>query len=166
MVDMEDVSNDEQSQPDKPAGADFKITLNGRVIWFRKMSESQRLTLSRIERRMLRRLQEIREGEGDVLTKLRESDAQVDMLYQRIWDAVDSTIIDPADQEFLEESMLTGKLAMSDAMRVFRQGRDEPQPDDAEIVAKPVRARPAKKAAAAKKAVAAKAVANAQRTKR
>jgi hypothetical protein len=165
MVDMVDVSNDEQSQPDKPEGADFKITLNGRRVWFKKMSESQRITLSRIERRMHRRLREIRDTPGsspdEILAKLRASDDQVDMLYQRIWDAVDSTIIDPADQEFLEESMLTGKLAMSDAMRVFRQGADEPQPDDAEIVPKPRPARPAKKAAAAKKSVA-----NAQRTKR
>lgn len=161
MVDMVDVSNDEQSQPDKPEGADFKITLNGRRVWFKKMSESQRITLSRIERRTHRGLREVREGSLSDLDKLRAADALVDMLYQRIWDAVDSTIIDPADREFLEESMLTGKLAMSDAMRVFRQGADEPQPDDAEIVAKPRPARPAKKAAAAKKSVA-----NAQRTKR
>lgn len=156
MVDMVNVSNDEQ----KPEGADFRVTLNSRVIWFKNMLKSQRIALQRVERAMHRRLADIRASDMETIEKLRAADDAVDAFNQAILDAIDSTVLAEDDKVFMAQSMLEGKLDMSDAMRVFRQGRDEPQPDDAEIVVK-TKARPAKKAVAAKKSVA-----NAQRTKR
>lgn len=164
MVNMVDMSNDEQSMPSSeakiPEGADFKVTLNNRVVWFKNMLKSQRIALQRVNRHMHQRLQEIHASDMEVLDKLRAADAAVDVFNQALLDAVDSTILVKADQAFLAQSMIEGKLGMDDMLRVFRQGHDEPQPDDAEIVVKP-KTRPAKKAAAAKKTVA-----NAQRTKR
>ncbi len=150
MVNMTDVSNDEQ----KPAGADFKISLAGRDIWFANMLESQRITLSRIERRTHGEIQDVVNGDGDVKVKTKQISNLIDGLYQKIWDAIDSTIIEDADRVFLEDAMLTRKLEMKDALRVFRQGQPEPAPDDAEPVVKSKPVRAARKAVAAKKTVA------------
>ncbi len=167
MVNMTDVSNDELS---KPAGADFKINLVGRDIWFKKMLDSQQIALSRIQRRTGIQVQAVLASEATHQEKIVATTDLIDGMYQRMWDAIDSTIVLPADQEFLLDAMVTAKLKMSDAMRVFRQGKDEPQPDDAEIVVKPRPVRAAKKAVAAKKAQKAvpakKSVANAKRTQR
>jgi hypothetical protein len=173
MVNMTDLGNDEHA---KPEGADFKITLIGRDIWFRKMLDSQHITISRIQRRTQKDIQAIFAkpiAPEDAKAAEQEISSLIDGMYQRMWDAIDSTIILEADREFLLDAMLTAKLQMSDAMRVFRQGKDEPQPDDAEVVAKPRPVRAPRKAAAAKKAVGAKkavpakkTVANAKRTQR
>lgn len=157
MVDMVNVSNDEQA----PEGADFKVTLNSRPVWFKRMLKSQRIALNRVQRNMMRRLADIQnDASMEALDKLRAADTAVDTFNQALLDAIDSTAIHEADKVFMAQSMIEGKLGMDDALRVFREGADESKPDDAEIVVA-AKTRPARKAAAAKKAVA-----NAQRTKR
>lgn len=172
MVNMTDVSNDEQKpsgeDATKPPGAAFKITLAGRDIWFAKMLDSQHIALSRIQRRTGREIEAIFRSEAARDDKTVAASNLIDGMYQKMWDAIDSTIISDADRDFLETAMLTAKLQMSDAMRVFRQGKDEPQPDDAEIEAKPRTPRAPRKAVAAKKATPAKkaGVANARRVQK
>lgn len=168
MVNMVDVSNDEQS--DKPEGADFKIHLAGRDVWFRKINDSQTIMLERIRRRARRKIDEIgRDPGSDFEAKTRAVQDLIDRVYESMWIAINATIVLPEDEDFLEHAMLTRQLEMSDAMRIFAQGKDEPPADDAEPAAKPKPARTPRKAipakAAKKAAVAKKAVANARRTK-
>lgn len=159
MVNMVDVSNDEQAS--KPG--DFQVVLAGRSIWFTRMNDAQRVTLNRIQRRSRREVDQVGLTEGSFEDKIRAVQDIIDRMYQRMWDAIDATIVEPDDKDFLEEAMLTRQLEMSDAMRVFSEGRDNPPADDAEPAVKTKPARAARKAIPAKAAK--KAVANARRVK-
>jgi hypothetical protein len=136
--------NDEQLE--KPDGADFRLSLAGRDIWFRKITEAQRIILSRIEKRVQRDINDLHNSNKSFEEKLSGVQEHLDYLYQRMWDVIDTRVVIPADRDFLEKSMLAGKLEFHEALTVFRQGKPAPEPDDA------APAPPVKKAARPRKA--------------
>jgi hypothetical protein len=132
MVNMSDDVIDENVAPIKPEGADFSMDLpDGHTVWFRAFQQGQRLMLIRANDLAAADRKRIMEGPGtakekyDALAKL---SLKVD---KRLWDAIDSRVIDPADIDKIMDAMICGDIDDAWAWKVFSGGRDStPEPDD------------------------------------
>lgn len=155
MVNMVDVGI--EASGEKPVGADFKVFLAGKDVWFRNLTEGQGIVLSKVMRRTQRLIDDVHASDLPVRDKVSEVGQLLNIMYQRMWDAIDVTIVFEDDVAFLEEAMLTRRLDIAEAMIIFSRGVPDPEPDDAEIVAAPQPRKLARKALPKKSA-------NAQRT--
>ncbi len=146
MVNMSDDVTDENVTPAKPEGADFDMDLpDGHKVWFRAIGQGQRLMLIRANDLAAADRKRIMEGPGtseekyDALAKL---SLKVD---KRLWDAIDSRVLDPADIDKIMDAMICGDIDVAWAWKVFSGGRDStPEPDDDVEQVKP--AKPSRRA--------------------
>jgi hypothetical protein len=135
MVNMSDDVIDENSG--KPQGADFFVALpDGHKVWFKDFSTGQRLMLIRANDLTSADRERITRGPGtdsekyDALTKL---SLKAD---KRLWDAIDSRVVNPEDIERIMDAMIVGDIGTEWAWKMFRGGRDVDAEldDDAEEV--------------------------------
>lgn len=145
----------------KPVGADFSRDLpDGRKVWFKDFGQGQRLMLvrfhelARAERRRIEESSMSEEKKYDALTALQ---LKAD---KRMWDAIDSRVVNPDDIEAIMDAMIAGTIDEEWARKVFAGNRDIPADVDDDVEVLPV----AKKVAPAKKAAMVKKAANAKRT--
>src|SRR5688572_19694270 len=129
----------------------FPYTLKGRLMWFKPAMPAQ-FTL--LQREWLK-MQRMPSGEGYGKAYM---DVQVKTLT-----VIESQFLDGADQEWVEDQMLNGKIDIPDLMPILSGGKGGKETDDdAEVEQAPRAVR-----RATKKAVTpAKKAANAQRSKR
>lgn len=134
MVDDVTVANEESSEA-KPEGADFFVALpDGHKVWFREFKFGQRLMIFRAYDLTKVARQKIIEASGtaaEKLEKLAELSLRSD---KRLWDAIDSIIIDPEDIDRVMDSMIIGAIDEKWAWKVMAGGKEPPEADDAEDV--------------------------------
>jgi hypothetical protein len=100
--------------------ATFSVTFAGREVLFRQPTAGQIIIL----RRRLLRLQAQAAQSPDQATQLElASQLVVDTL-----SVVESLVVDPADVEYLEESMLTGKIDHTELMAVIGMKAEPEKP--------------------------------------
>lgn len=123
MVNMSDDVNIENEV--RPEGADFHISLpDGHKVWFKDFRHGQRLMLVRANDLASADRIRIQGGPGtdeekyEALTKL---SLKAD---KRMWDAIDSRIIDPEDVDRIMDAMISGEIDVEWAWKVFRGGAD------------------------------------------
>lgn len=135
MVNMsEDVSTENEVSEAKPEGADFHVALpDGHKVWFRDFAQGQRLMLIRASDITSADRIRIQGGPGtdeekyDALTKL---SLKAD---KRMWDAIDSRIVNPGDIEKIMDAMISGAIDIEWAWKVFRGGIDATDVADDDI---------------------------------
>jgi len=140
MVSMaEEVTQDTSTIPEGM----FDLTLAGRTIRFREVSQGQTTIL----RRYLVRLQ----TELDTADPQRQREIY-DLIQKAPLDIIETRFTDIADRDWVEQQLMLGVLDVKELMRVFANGAaiDEPPADDADPA--PKRKRAAKKVANASRA--------------
>lgn len=135
----DDVTVEKDPHDEKPEGADFFVDLpNGHVVWFRDLKSGQRLMLSRAQEATFiarERVYESSDKDEDKVKALTELTLKSD---KRLWDAIDSTVINPDDIERIMDTMISGVIDVDWAWKVIARGSTAPTPDDdAEEIAPP-----------------------------
>lgn len=132
------------------------LSVGGRDITFYKLSPAMLMA----SRRYLEQLRRKAEEADDVVVALQFYDKMTDSMM----DVIDSRFVDEADQTWVAQQMMLGKIDMRDLTAILRNGAASPSAaDDDEDV--PAKKKPAGRKAAAKKA-AAKKTANPTRARR
>jgi hypothetical protein len=139
MVNMtEDVTVEKNENEVKPEGADFFVDLpDGHRVWFRDFKQSQRLMLYRASDASSAARIKIHEGSGTAEEKLKALTELALKADKRIWDAIDSIVIDPDDIERIMDAFTSGAVGDEWSNKVIAGGRTDPvvADDDAEEVA-------------------------------
>ena len=100
--------------------ATFLVTLAGRDITFRAPTAGQLIIL---RRRLLRLQQEASQAPDEAKQLELASDLVMVTL-----SVVESLIVNPQDVEFIEESMLLGKIDHTEVMAVIGMKAEQPEP--------------------------------------
>lgn len=134
MVNMGDDVTVENVENYKPEGADFHVPLpNGDAIWFKDFQQGQRLMLVRASEIAGADRVRIQGGPGtdvekfDALTKL---SLKAD---KRMWDAIDSRVVNPDDIDKIMDAMICGDIDITWAWKVFRGGVEVPEIIDDDV---------------------------------
>lgn len=147
IVNMSDDVIDENV---KPQGADFDMDLpSGHKVWFKDFRQGQRLMLVRANELASADRKRIEAGPGTVEEKYEALTALSLKADKRMWDAIDSRVVDPEDIDKIMDAMICGDIDISWALAVFGGGRkvDVEPDDDAEPVKAVKASRVAKKSA-------------------
>lgn len=155
MVNMSDdvteANEAKTSELVKPEGADFHVPLpSGHKVWFRDFRQGQRLMLVRASELTSADRVRIESGPGTDEEKLEALTKLSLKADKRMWDAIDSRVVDPDDIDAIMDAMICGDIDIQWAWKVFRGGADVPavvEDDDVEQVkeAKPSRRANAKR---------------------
>lgn len=128
----------------KPEGADFKVPLpNGHAIWFKDFQQGQRLMLVRANDIAAADRIRIQGGPGTDEEKYKALTKLSLKADKRLWDAIDSRVIDPDDIDKIMDAMISGDIDVEWAWKVFRGGVEVPAADDAEEI---VESKPSRRA--------------------
>lgn len=131
----DDVNVEKNENEVKPEGADFFVDLpDGHRVWFKDFAVGQRLMLMRSGRQANARMKVIEEGSGSGREKLEAINKVVSQTDKRMWDAIDSIVINPEDVDIIMDAMIAGDIGPEWGTLVLRRGQQEPPDDDAEEV--------------------------------
>jgi hypothetical protein len=135
MVNMSvDVMDENVVGEARPEGADFGMDLpNGHKVWFRDFQRGQRLMLVRANDIAAADRQRIEAGPGSTEEKYDALTALSLKADKRMWDAIDSRVIDPRDIELIMDAMISGEIDIEWAWKVFSGGRETPAVVDDDI---------------------------------
>ena len=132
---------------DEPKG-DMSRTVAGRTIWFRSALPGQFHAWRRYRESLKTRFDVVK-----IRAKKKPTEADLRLLMEisqkfdlSTLELVESLVVDPADVEFLQLGMISGKVTMADIASVLFADDDVPE-DDVEVALKP------RKPASVKKAV-------------
>lgn len=136
MVNMsDDVTDTNETNDVKPEGADFGVDLpSGHKVWFRNFQQGQRLMLIRASEIASADRRRIEEGPGTDEQKLEALTKLSLKADKRMWDAIDSRVVDRDDIDEIMDAMICGDIDIQWAWKVFRGGTELPPDDDVEQV--------------------------------
>lgn len=145
VIMTDDVAVEKEEKPD---GADFFVELpDGHKVWFRDFKDGQRLMLIRAHESLVTARDKVHASDLPDADKYRELAKLSERGDKRLWNAIDSITLNPADIDLIMDAMIIGAIDIDWAWKVMARGRPLVEPDDAEEVkpAKPSRRANAKR---------------------